>query len=126
MNTNVYLDYVPETIYQCRTSYIPPIKKYITCNDFGKSDGMDGCCHWCMEMFPYQFEMCHDESHIKSHLVQGEYFNGKIKTREDAIKMIHSCKSKCKIEEVTIYNTYAEYRNIADYKLFQNGITSEI
>lgn len=62
----VDLDFVPETLEWCKKHYVPPIKKYISCNEFGHCDGMNGGCHWCREMFPYQWHMCYDESWIRS------------------------------------------------------------
>lgn len=56
MNKN----YIPETLEQCKQHYIPPVKQY------GHLDGMNGACHWCKEMCPYQFEMCWDESWLKN------------------------------------------------------------
>ena len=108
IKNNVYLDTVLETIEQCKTSYVPPIKTYINCSDFGKLDGMNGSCQFCAEMTPYLFEMCSDESCINSYLRQGKYFNGKVKTREDAIKTIHSHKSKSLFEDIVVYGTHDE------------------
>lgn len=82
MNKN----FVPETLQQCKQQYVPPIKKYITCSEFGYSDGMSGGCHWCKEMCPYQFEMCQDESWVKGLL--------KNKSREEAIEFIENYKRK--------------------------------
>jgi hypothetical protein len=50
------IDYgvVPETLDWCASHYVPPIKDHIHCPDFGKLDWMDGSCHWCLEMYPYQ------------------------------------------------------------------------
>lgn len=59
-------DFVPECILQCKAHYVPPNKKYITCRDFGNPDGMNGGCHWCLEMTPYQWYMCSDESFLRS------------------------------------------------------------
>ena len=44
-----------ETLEQCETQYLPPVPRFISCPSFGQSDGMDGSCHWCKEMTPYQF-----------------------------------------------------------------------
>ena len=82
MNKN----FVPETLEQCKQHYVPPIKKYISCSEFGHSDGMNGSCHWCKEMCPYQFEMCQDESWIKGLL--------KNKSREEAMGFIEKYKKK--------------------------------
>lgn len=53
--------FVPETLDWCKKHYVPLIKQYISCNEFGYCDGMNGSCHWCREMTPYQWEMCRDE-----------------------------------------------------------------
>lgn len=82
LNTN----FVPETLEQCNQHYVPPIKKYISCSEFGQSDGMNGSCHWCREMCPYQFEMCQDESWLRGLL--------KNKNREEAIEFIENYKRK--------------------------------
>ena len=55
-------NFIPETLEWCTTHYTPPIKTYINCPDFGKCDGTDGSCWHCMEMTPYQWVMCSDES----------------------------------------------------------------
>lgn len=77
-------DFVPETLEWCREHYIPPINKYISCDDFGYSDGMNGSCHWCLEMCPYQWEMCQDEDLLRRLLPNH--------SREDAIKLIERYK----------------------------------
>lgn len=61
----VSLDFVPETLQWCQEHYVPPIDRFITCKEFGHTDGMDGSCHWCMEMRPYEWWMCQDESHLR-------------------------------------------------------------
>ncbi len=53
-----------ETIEQCNQEYLPPVRKFINCSDFGKMDGMCGSCHWCLEMTPYQWYMCRDKGHF--------------------------------------------------------------
>lgn len=58
-----------ETLEQCRSNYCRKVEKYISCDHFGESDGMDGGCHWCLEMTPYQWEMCYDYGH-KNNLIQ--------------------------------------------------------
>ncbi len=82
MNEN----FVPETLEQCKKHYIPPVKQYINCPEFGHLDGTNGSCHWCKEMCTYQFEMCWDESWMKS-LVKN-------RTREETIKFIEDYKKK--------------------------------
>jgi hypothetical protein len=49
-----------------KIKYNFPDYNYITCRDFGKCDGMDGSCHYCLDENPYQFEMCSDESWKRS------------------------------------------------------------
>lgn len=56
---------VPETLTWCRQHYVPPVQKFITCQEFGNIDGMNGGCWWCMEMTPYQWHMCSDESWVR-------------------------------------------------------------
>jgi hypothetical protein len=58
-------NYVPETLTECRCHYVPPVKEHIHCHDFGKSDGTNGSCWWCMEMTPYQWHMCKDETWVR-------------------------------------------------------------
>lgn len=54
-----------ENLEQCDSNYVPPIGKYITCEQFGNSDGMDSACWWCKEMTPYQWYMCLDETLLR-------------------------------------------------------------
>lgn len=84
-------NFVPETLEWCRKHYVPPIKKHISCKDFGDCDGMNGSCHWCREMTPYQWEMCSDETWIKN-LLRPLSRNPE-KTREEAAEFIERCKS---------------------------------
>lgn len=58
-------DFVPETLSWCRKHYVPKVDRYITCKEFGHSDGMDGACWWCMGMTPYQWHMCCDETWLR-------------------------------------------------------------
>ena len=58
-------DFVPETLTWCRHHYVPPVERFISCKEFGNIDGMDGGCWWCMEMTPYQWHMCSDETHVR-------------------------------------------------------------
>lgn len=83
MKENIY---VPETMAQSKSHYNPPNMPFISCRGFGHCDGMNGSCHWCMEMTPYQFEMCRDESWVRSLL--------KHKSKEEAIKFIDEYKQK--------------------------------
>ena len=57
---------VPETLTWCRHHYVLPVEEFVTCSEFGHSDGMNGGCWWCMEMTPYQWHMCQDESWVRS------------------------------------------------------------
>lgn len=54
------MDHIPETLVECERSYVPKIDKYISCEEFGNTDGMSGGCQWCSEMTPYQWYMCQD------------------------------------------------------------------
>ena len=83
---------VPETLTQCRCHYVPPVKEHINCPDFGKSDGTNGSCWWCMEMTPYQWHMCSDETWLQGLLRP----TAKVlcKTREEAAKFIEDYKQK--------------------------------
>lgn len=58
--------FIPETLDWCCHHYVPKNPAYITCKEFGRCDGMDGSCWWCMEMTPYQWHMCVDEAWIQS------------------------------------------------------------
>lgn len=85
------LDYVPETIDWCAAHYVPPVKKYISCSDFGKCDGMNGSCIWCSKMTAYQWHMCADQSWVNNLL--SEFSRAGCKTLEDAISHIEKYKS---------------------------------
>ena len=86
------LNYTPESLEQCRMHYVPPNKDFITCKEFGCMDGMNGSCHWCREMLPYQWYMCWDESWIKSLLSPAACIPAS--TRNEAIEFIESYKQK--------------------------------
>ncbi len=86
-------EFVPETLTWCRQHYVPPVKEHIHCPDFGKSDGMNGSCWWCMEMTPYQWHMCQDESWVRGLL--SPVARIKHEDRADAIKFIEEHKQKC-------------------------------
>lgn len=90
LKSEIDLSLVPETLDWCASHYVPPIKEFITCERFGNSDGMDGTCHWCREMTPYQWEMCGDETHIKGLLSPTARIPAK--DRDDAIKFIEEYK----------------------------------
>lgn len=81
---------IPETLTWCRQHYVPPVKKFITCQKFGNIDGMDGACWWCMEMTPYQWHMCSDESWIRG-LLRPTACKRK-KSRKEAIEFIEEYK----------------------------------
>lgn len=86
------LNYMPETLEQCRMHYVPTNEEFITCKAFGYIDGMNGSCHWCREMLPYQWHMCSDESWVRSLLSPAARIPAS--TREDAIEFIESYKQK--------------------------------
>lgn len=58
------------------------------------NDGMNGSCHWCLEMTPYQFEMCWDATSVNS------YRRMKGWSKEKAVSFIEDYKQgnfeKCK------------------------------
>lgn len=82
---------IPETLTWCRQHYVPVVEKYITCEQFGNIDGMDGACWWCMEMTPYQWHMCSDESWVRG-LLRPSACKRK-QTRAGAIEFIEQYKS---------------------------------
>lgn len=83
---------VPETLMQCRNHYNPPVQRFISCGQFGKLDCMDGGCYWCMEMTPYQWHMCIDESWVRELLSPSSRMH--TNSREEAINFIENYKSK--------------------------------
>lgn len=91
-------DYIPETLEWCKHHYVPPIDRYITCCDFGNNDGMNGACHWCLEMTPYQFEMCWDATSVDSYMRMNGW------SKEKAINFIEDYK-QCNFEK------YKKYRD---------------
>ena len=90
------LDFVPETLEWCKKHYVPPVQKYINCEDFGYPDGMNGSCHWCLEMCPYQWEMCQDESRIRGYF--SPISRKPAKTMEEAIKLLEIYKQSLFID----------------------------
>lgn len=83
---------VPETLTWCRHHYVPPVEKFITCSEFGHSDGMSGGCWWCMEMTPYQWHMCQDESWVRGLLSPTACrMKG---SRSEAVKFIEQYKQR--------------------------------
>ena len=85
-------NYVPETLTECRCHYVPPVKEHIHCPDFGKSDGTNGSCWWCMEMTPYQWHMCKDETWVRGLL--SPCARVRCADRTEAIKFIENYKQK--------------------------------
>lgn len=85
-------DFVPETLTWCRQHYVPKVDRYITCKEFGHSDGMDGSCWWCMEMTPYQWHMCCDETWMKS--LMRSFGKTQGMQREEAEKFIEQYKQR--------------------------------
>jgi hypothetical protein len=85
---------VPETLTWCRHHYVPPVQAHIHCPDFGHSDGTDGSCWWCMEMTPYQWHMCKDETWVRGLLGPTSRVRFKCKTRDDAVQFIEEYKQK--------------------------------
>lgn len=92
------LNFVPETLDWCQRHYVPPIKEYISCAEFGHSDPMNGSCHWCLEMCPYQWEMCQDEDRVRSLL--SPIARKPAKSREEAIVFIENYKQGCIHDDV--------------------------
>lgn len=86
----VDFDFVPETLDWCQRHYVPPNERYITCPEFGYPDSMEGSCHWCLEMCPYEWEMCHDESWVRGLL--SPIACKPAKSREEAIAFIENYK----------------------------------
>lgn len=84
------MEFVPETLTWCRKHYVPPVQGYITCKDFGQSDSMCGGCWWCMEMTPYQWHMCKDESWVRGLL--SPIACKRVKSRAEAIEFIEQYK----------------------------------
>lgn len=85
-------NFVPETLTWCRQHYVPPVKEYIHCPEFGNSDSTDGSCWWCMEMTPYQWHMCKDESWVRGLLSPTARIP--CKNREEACQFIESYKQR--------------------------------
>ena len=77
---------------------------YIICCDFGNNDGMNGSCHWCLEMTPYQFEMCWDATSVNN------YIHVKGWSKEKASNFIEDYKQgnfeKCKKYRDQEFNGY--------------------
>lgn len=90
-------NFIPETLEWCTKHYTPPIKAYINCSEFGNCDGTNGFCWRCMEMTPYQFEMCCDENWVKTLLLS------RCNTREEAAEFIEN------------YRHHYPKRNVIEY-----------
>lgn len=88
-------NFVPPNLDWCREHYVPPIEKHISCGEFGDCDSMDGSCHWCREMTPYQWYMCCDETWIKS-LLRFSSHNPE-KTRKEASEFIEQYKQQLSV-----------------------------
>ena len=83
-------NFVPETLDWCNTNYVPPVKEHITCKDFGNLDWMNGSCYWCLEMYPYQCQMCRDENWVRTLMSPLSKFPKA--TREEAAEFIQKYK----------------------------------
>ena len=104
-------NFVPENLEWCTKHYVPPIKPYIICPYFGQSDGTNGACWHCMEMTPYQHEMCADETWIRGLL--SPCACKRCDTREEAAEFIENYKqrfpSKNIIEQLyVLHKSYQE------------------
>lgn len=84
--------YASKSLDWWKNHYCPPVDEYITCSDFGRIDGSNGCCWWCMESTPYQWYMCSDESWVRG--LMSPYACVKKDTREEAIEFIEQYKQK--------------------------------
>ncbi len=91
--------FVPETLTECKQHYIPPVKEHIHCPDFGKSDGTNGGCWWCMEMTPYQWHMCSDETWLLGLLSPTARIQ--CQNREEAAAFIEDYKQKISLGNKT-------------------------
>lgn len=84
--------HTPETLTECREHYVEPNSEYINCAEFGHKDSTNGGCWWCMEMLPYQWHMCSDESWVRSLTSPCSKLGEK--SRDAAIQFIESYKQK--------------------------------
>lgn len=85
-------NFVPETLTWCRQHYVPPVKEHIHCPEFGNSDGMSGSCWWCMQMTPYQWHMCKDESWVRG--LMSPCARIQCKDRSEAVQFIEEYKQR--------------------------------
>ena len=103
-------NFIPETLTWCANHYVPPIKDYIMCKDFGRCDGTNGSCYQCMELTPYQFEMCSDETWLLGLIPPSacSIYN----TREEAAEFINHYKLRfpCKDIVKTLYEFHEKER----------------
>lgn len=76
-----------DTVEQCSANHCKLILKYVSCEHFGKIDGMDGSCHTCKEITPYQFHMCSDFKWELTLMLEKGYTQG------EAIDFIQKYKS---------------------------------
>jgi hypothetical protein len=88
---------IPETLDWCKKHYTPPVTEHIHCPDFGKCDGTNGGCWWCMEMTPYQWHMCSDETWVRGLLSPVARIPSK--NRTEAAAFIEDYKQRDIIEE---------------------------
>lgn len=108
-------DIIPESLDWCKYNYTPPVIDFINCKDFGHCDGMNGNCIWCSEMTPYLWEMCSDETQVKSYMAQGA-------SRECAIDSVKKYKYNIYINELEnnlVSNDYKLYEE--NKKYYRNG-----
>lgn len=94
-------NFVPETLDWCEKHYVPPIKEHIHCKEFGNVDWTDGGCHWCLQMYPYQCQMCRDESWVRGLLSPAARIPAK--TREEAAEFIEEYKQRVSVPGMKLY-----------------------
>ena len=104
-------NFIPETLTWCANHYVPPIKDYIMCKDFGRCDGTNGRCYQCMELTPYQFEMCSDETWLLGLIPPSacSIYN----TREEAAEFINHYTLRFPRKDIvkTLYEFHEKERN---------------
>ena len=99
-------NFVPETLEWCTKHYVPPIKHWINCRDFGNCDGTNGACWHCMEMTPYQHEMCQDEWSVRSYMSPFNKYH--VDTRKEAAELVEKYKQEPPLQK-RVYQL--RYRN---------------
>ena len=99
-------NFIPETLTWCANHYVPPIKDYIMCKDFGRCDGTSDHCYQCMELTPYQFEMCSDETWLLGLIPPSP--RSSYNTREEAAEFINHYKQKFPQKDIveTLYELH--------------------